>query len=33
LYVKLELLAMTKSQRMRESAVIISSTIPSAKYS
>src|SRR6516225_1276544 len=33
LYVKLELRAMTKSQRIRESAVIISSTMPSAKYS
>src|SRR6266851_4075906 len=33
LYVKLELRAMTKSQRMRESAVMISSTMPSAKYS
>src|SRR5262249_48373947 len=33
LYVKLELRAMTKSQRMRDSAVMISSTIPSAKYS
>src|SRR5262249_38476107 len=33
LYVKLELRAMTKSQRMRLSAVMISSTIPSAKYS
>jgi hypothetical protein len=33
LYVKLELRAMTKSQRIRESAVMISSTIPSAKYS
>jgi hypothetical protein len=31
LYVKLELRAMTKSQRMRESAVMISSTMPSAK--
>jgi hypothetical protein len=31
--VKLELRAMTKSQRMRESAVMISSTMPSAKYS
>ena len=30
---KLELRAMTKSQRMRESAVMISSTMPSAKYS
>ena len=33
LVVKLELRAMTKSQRMRDSAVMISSTIPSAKYS
>jgi hypothetical protein len=33
LYVKVELRAMTKSHRMRESAVMISSTIPSAKYS
>src|SRR6516165_8556001 len=33
LYVKLLLRAMTKSQGMRESAVMISSTIPSAKYS
>jgi len=31
--VKLELRAMTKSQRMRLSAVMISSTMPSAKYS
>jgi hypothetical protein len=31
--VKLELRAMTKSQRIRLSAVIISSTMPSAKYS
>ena len=30
---KLELRAITKSQRMRESAVTISSTMPSAKYS
>ena len=30
---KLELRAMTKSQRMRESAVMISPTMPSAKYS
>src|SRR5271168_4674416 len=30
---KLELRAMTKSQRMRESAVMISSTMPSTKYS
>ena len=30
---KLELRAMTKSQRMRDSAVMISSTMPSAKYS
>src|SRR6516165_7892838 len=33
LYVKLLLRAMTKSQRIRDSAVMISSTIPSAKYS
>jgi hypothetical protein len=33
LYVKLELRAMTNSQRMRLSAVMISSTMPSAKYS
>jgi len=33
LYVKLELRAMTNSHRMRESAVMISSTMPSAKYS
>src|SRR5262249_44397084 len=33
LYVKLELRAITKSQRMRDSAVMISSTMPSAKYS
>src|SRR6516165_5327979 len=33
LYVKLELRAMTKSQRTRDSAVMISSTMPSAKYS
>jgi hypothetical protein len=33
LYAKLELRAMTKGQRMRESAVMISSTMPSAKYS
>src|SRR5215469_3013257 len=32
-YVKLELRATTNNQRMRESAVMISSTIPSAKYS
>jgi len=31
--VKLELRAMTNSQRMRDSAVMISSTMPSAKYS
>jgi hypothetical protein len=31
--VKLELRAMTNSQRMRLSAVMISSTVPSAKYS
>jgi len=31
--VKLELRAITKSQRMRESAVMISSTMPSTKYS
>jgi len=31
--VKLELRAMTNSQRMRLSAVMISSTMPSAKYS
>jgi hypothetical protein len=31
--VKLELRAMTKSQRIRDSAVMISSTMPSAKYS
>jgi hypothetical protein len=30
--VKVELRAMTKSQRMRDSAVMISSTMPSAKY-
>jgi hypothetical protein len=33
LYVKLELRSMTKSQRMRDSAVMISSTMPSTKYS
>ena len=33
LYVKLELRASTNSQRMRERAVMISSTMPSAKYS
>ena len=33
LYVNLELRAATKSHRMRLSAVMISSTIPSAKYS
>src|SRR5215472_2773798 len=33
LYEKLELRALTKSQRMRDSAVMISATIPSAKYS
>ena len=33
LYAKLELAAMTNSQRMRASAVIISSTMPSVKYS
>jgi hypothetical protein len=33
LYVNVELRAMTKSQRMRLSAVMISSTMPSAKYS
>ena len=33
LYVKLELRAITNSQRMRDSAVMISSTMPSAKYS
>ena len=32
LYVKLELRAMTNSQRMRDSAVMISSTMPSTKY-
>src|SRR5205085_11674330 len=32
-YVKLELRAMTKSQRERDRPVTISSTIPSAKYS
>jgi len=31
--VKLELRAITNSQRMRDSAVMISSTMPSAKYS
>jgi hypothetical protein len=31
--VKLEFRAMTNSQRMRESAVMMSSTTPSAKYS
>jgi hypothetical protein len=31
--VKLELRAMTKSHLIRDSAVIISSTMPSAKYS
>ena len=30
---KLELRAITNSQRMRDSAVMISSTMPSAKYS
>ena len=30
---KLELRTITKSQRMRDSAVMISSTMPSAKYS
>ena len=30
---KLELRAITKSQRIRERAVMISSTMPSAKYS
>jgi len=33
LYVKLELRAMTNSQRMRDNAVMMSSTTPSAKYS
>ena len=33
LYVKLELRAMTNSHRMRDSAVMISSTMPSTKYS
>jgi len=33
LYVKLELRAITNSHLMRESAVMISSTMPSAKYS
>jgi hypothetical protein len=33
LYVKLELAATTKSERMRASAVMISSTMPSVKYS
>src|SRR6516164_9606823 len=33
LYVKLELRAITKSQRTRDSAVMISSTMPSTKYS
>ena len=33
LYVKFELRAVTNSYRMRESAVMISSTTPSAKYS
>src|SRR5262245_61238491 len=33
LYVKLEFRAITKSQRIRDRAVMISSTIPSAKYS
>src|SRR5205809_2756363 len=33
LYEKLELRAMTNSHLMRESAVMISSTMPSAKYS
>jgi len=33
LYVKLELRAITNSQRMRDSAVMISSTMPSTKYS
>jgi hypothetical protein len=31
--VKVELRAMTKNQRIRDSAVMISSTMPSAKYS
>jgi hypothetical protein len=31
--VKLELRAMTKSQGIRDSAVVMSSTMPSAKYS
>jgi len=33
LYEKLELRAMTKSHLIRDNAVMISSTIPSAKYS
>src|SRR5215467_8608629 len=33
LYVKLELRAITNSQRSRDNPVVISSTIPSAKYS
>ena len=33
LYAKLELRAMTKSHLIRERAVMISSTMPSAKYS
>src|SRR6516225_8555774 len=33
LYLNVELRAMTKSHRIRESAVMISSTMPSAKYS
>jgi hypothetical protein len=33
LYVKLELRAITNSQWMRDRAVMISSTMPSAKYS